>query len=205
MLGKAIAFLTAAGYIAVGVHASVLEQQATGGYVQNPSGSTSFTMYSGCSSPACGVTATGYTAAMNQLSFGSSPGAGPGDACGRCFAITGTADPYSPSYTGPFNTIVVKVTDLCPVTGNQEFCGQTQASPDNQYGMPVHFDICEDTGGAAAFFPSGHGALTGTYTEVSCSQWSGTEGNPLWSGACLSGETAANWPSTACGNEGTAP
>ncbi|EPQ56593.1 endoglucanase V-like protein [Gloeophyllum trabeum ATCC 11539] len=182
-----------------------LEERATGGYVQNPSGSASFTMYSGCGSPACGETASGYTAAMNQLSFGAGPGAGAGDACGRCFALTGTADPYSPSYTGPFHTIVVKVTDLCPVAGNQEWCGQTTSNPNNQHGEPVHFDICEDTGGAGAFFPSGHGALTGTYREVSCSQWSGSDGSPLWTGACLSGESAANWPSTACGNKGTAP
>ncbi|KAG6897199.1 hypothetical protein C0992_003496 [Termitomyces sp. T32_za158] len=49
---------------------------------------------------------------MNQLAFGAAPGLGAGDACGRCFAITGTADPFSPSFSGPFNSIVVKVTDL---------------------------------------------------------------------------------------------
>ena len=89
---------------------------------------------------ACGKTASGYTAAINQLSFGSAPGSGPGDACGRCFAITGTADPYSPSYTGPFgSSIVVKVTDLCPVSGNQVWCGQTTSHPTNQYGAPVQY------------------------------------------------------------------
>lgn len=86
---------------------------------------------------ACGKTATGYTAAMSQLSFGSAPGSGPGDACGRCFALTGAADPYSPSYTGPFKTVVVKVTDLCPVAGNAVWCGMTTADPVNQYDMPV--------------------------------------------------------------------
>ena len=64
------------------------------------------------------------------------------------------------------------------------------------------FDICEDSGGANVFFPSGHGALTGTYTEVSCSQWSGSDGGPLWNGACIKGESAGNWPSTGCGNQG---
>ena len=87
--------------------------------------------------PACGKAATGYTAAINQLAFGSAPGLGAGDACGRCFALTGNKDPYSPSYTGPFGqSIVVKVTDLCPVQGNQEFCGQTQSNPTNQHGQP---------------------------------------------------------------------
>lgn len=58
---------------------------------------------------ACGKSATGYTAAINQLAFGSAPGLGAGDACGRCFAVTANADPFSPAYTGPFTSIVVKV------------------------------------------------------------------------------------------------
>jgi len=185
--------------------ATVVEQRATGGYIQNPSGAASFTMYSGCGAPACGKSASGFTAAINQLSFGSSPGLGAGDACGRCFSVTGTQDPFSPAFTGPFKTIVVKVTDLCPVQGNQEWCGQSTSNQNNQHGKPVHFDICEDTGGASAFFPSGHGALTGTFTEVSCSQWSGSDGGSLFNGSCLSGETAGNWPSVGCGNKGTAP
>jgi hypothetical protein len=101
-------------------------------YLQQPSGSASFTMYSGCGSGgndnhcshpgrpvtelfliiACGKTTSGFTAAMNQLAFGASPGLGPGDACGRCFSLTGTADPYSAAYTGPYYSIVVKVTNL---------------------------------------------------------------------------------------------
>ena len=61
---------------------------------------------------ACGIAASGYTAAINQLAFGSAPGLGPGDACGRCFALTASADPYSPGFTGPFKSIIVKVTDM---------------------------------------------------------------------------------------------
>lgn len=76
---------------------------------------------------------------MNQLSFGSAPGLGAGDACGRCFAVTANADPYSPGYGGPFKTIVVKVTDLCPVSGNEEFCGQTTSNPKNQHGMSTQY------------------------------------------------------------------
>ncbi|KAK7012321.1 hypothetical protein R3P38DRAFT_1595799 [Favolaschia claudopus] len=67
------------------------------------------------------------------------------------------------------------------------------------------FDICQDTGGAGVFFPGGHGALTGTFSEVSCSQWSGSNGSPLWLGACIDGENAPLWPSTGCGNQGLAP
>ncbi|OCH91482.1 hypothetical protein OBBRIDRAFT_834143 [Obba rivulosa] len=139
---------------------------------------------------------------MNQLSFGAPPGDGAGDACGRCFTITGTEDPFTPSFAGPFNNIVVKVTDLCPVAGNAEWCAQTTANPENEHGEAVHFDICEDTGGASAFFPSGHDALLGTYTEVSCSKWTGSDGSAEFTGACLSGETAGFWPSVGCGNKG---
>jgi len=178
-----------------------------GGYIQPTSGTASFTEYSGCSQPACGIAASGFTAAMSQLSFGSEPGIGPGDACGRCFAITGTKDPYSPAFTGPFGqTIVVMVTDMCPLQGNQNWCGQTTADPVNSFGTQVHFDLCEDTGAPTPFFPSGHTALTGNFTEVPCSQWGGSGfGSPLWNGACIAPLTAPLWPSVACGNQGTAP
>lgn len=49
---------------------------------------------------------------------------------------------------------------------------------------------------------TGHGALIGTYSEVSCSQWSGSDGSSEFTGACLSGESAANWPAVGCGNQG---
>ena len=88
--------------------------------------------------PACGIAGHGYTAAVSQLTFGSAPGLGPGDACGRCFALTGNRDPYSPAYSGPFGqSIIVKVTDLCPIQGNQEWCGQTQGNPTNQHSQSV--------------------------------------------------------------------
>ena len=96
----------------ISTSATPLESRQTGGYVQSPSGSASFTMYTGCGQPACGKTASGFTAAINQLSFGAAPGLGAGDACGRCFVVTGTSDPFSPSFPGPFHSIVVKVTDL---------------------------------------------------------------------------------------------
>ena len=79
---------------------------------------------------------------MNQLAFGSESGLGPGDACGRCFAITGNHDPYSPNYAGPFGqTIVVKVTDLCPAPNNEQWCGQTQSNDVNSFQMPFQYVI----------------------------------------------------------------
>ena len=87
----------------------------------------------------CGKTANGYTVAISQLTFNSEPGLGAGDVCGRCFAITANADPYSPSYTGPFNTIVVKATDMCPSSGNGEWCGQSESNPVNEHGAQVQY------------------------------------------------------------------
>jgi hypothetical protein len=83
---------------------------------------------------ACGQAAsTGYTAAMNLLSFGAPQGSGPGDACGRCFSITGTVDPSTGSH-GSFSTIVVKVTDLCT---DGQYCEQTLSNTINSINQPV--------------------------------------------------------------------
>ncbi|KAF8909319.1 hypothetical protein CPB84DRAFT_1813047 [Gymnopilus junonius] len=157
------------------VNALALEERATGGYVQNPSASSSFTMYTGYGSPACGKSATGLTAAINQLAFEAAPRSGADDAYGRRFSSTGTPGPFSPSITGPLK-------GFNPVQGNQEWYGQTTAQHTNQHEKTFHFDICEDTGGPAAFPGSDSGAL--------------------FSSACLSGETAANWLAVGRGNKG---
>ncbi|KAH9168566.1 endoglucanase V-like protein [Lactarius sanguifluus] len=205
---KSTLILTATSLLAAAVvHGSVVElgSRATDGYVQNPSGTASFTFNAGCATPACGKNVTGFATAINQLTFGSETGLGAGDACGRCFKVTGDKDPFSANFTGPFNSIIVKATNMCPITGNEQWCGQTISQPTNSFGASVHFDLCGDSGAPEAFFPSGRGALTGTYEEVSCSQWTGTDGPSQWDGACLDGENAACWPAVACGNKGTAP
>jgi len=40
------------------------------------------------------------------------------DACGRCFQLQGYRDPYNPLTVLNMPSIVVKVTDCCPVQGN---------------------------------------------------------------------------------------
>ncbi|KAH9015924.1 endoglucanase V-like protein [Lactarius pseudohatsudake] len=158
---KSTLILTAISLLAAAAHGSVVElgSRQTDGYVQNPSGTASFTFNKGCATAACGKTVTGFATAINQLTFGSETGLGAGDACGRCFKVTGDKDPFSANFTGPFNSI-------SPLT------------------------LCGDSGAPEAFFPSGRGALTGTYEEVPCSQWIGTDGPNLWEGACLDGENA---------------
>lgn len=71
---------------------------------------------------ACGCTAnsTHYpTAAMSQMAFGSSTAYGPG--CGRCFNLTlVNAFTSNPPFYPPQDersSVVVKVTDLCPLGG----------------------------------------------------------------------------------------
>ena len=155
--------LTTITLLATAVHSSVaeLEPRATGGYLQNAQGTASFTQHTGCSRPgkqtrstlhklkkaraeystpaACGRNVTGFSAAMSQLTFGAPPGLGAGDACGRCYQVTANADPFS-NYSGPFNTITVKTTNLCAFSTNgtnAEWCSQTQSNPVNQYNMSV--------------------------------------------------------------------
>ena len=155
---------------------------------------------------------------MNLLSFGAPQGSGPGDACGRCFSITGTTDPNTGAQ-GTFGTIVVKVTDLCT---DGTYCDQTLSNPINSLNQPIQcvtfslfsfvpvlkfvvlfcsFALCSDTGAAGAFLPASGDPLIGSYQEVSCSEWSGSDGSSS-SGSCLSGESAGFWPETGCGNQG---
>jgi hypothetical protein len=166
----------------------------------------------------------GYTAAVNVLSFGAMESAG--DACGRCFEIAPTKDPYSPEYTGQMGTpIIVRVTDLCPFSSGDtpQWCDQTVSTPVNQYGKHMQcvlfffplgtgmlknepkcsFDLCEDSGAPQAFFEGSRGAMLGNYKEVSCSRWRGIEGERLWNGACMGNSTTPFWPERGCGNVGT--
>jgi EXPB1-like protein len=66
------------------------------------------------------------------------------------------------------------------------------------------FDLCEDSGTAAAFFPPDRGAMLGTFEEVPCEgNWSGSEGGSLWGGSCMASDTTGLWPEVGCGNRGT--
>ncbi|KAI0286102.1 RlpA-like double-psi beta-barrel-protein domain-containing protein-containing protein [Russula aff. rugulosa BPL654] len=174
----------------------------SGGWVQRTSGTASFTQYSGCNEASCGVTLSGFSAATNTLAFGAYRASG--DACGRCFKLTSNHDPYTPSFAGPFKTIVVRVNDLCPADSNGEWCGQRVSHPVNQFNMSMHFDLCQDSGAAGAFFTGGREAMTGTFEEVVCeNNWAGDQGGSLWDGSCLAGKNSPLWPQTVCGNQGT--
>ena len=163
---------------------------------------------------------------MSQLAFGSPPGSGAGDACGTLLQVDRYQGPVLAELHGPVLQRRRKDHRSVPCPGqpsmvrpkHYEPCqlvrhiGAVRACPsyhlcqlawlNKKYSRS--FDLCQDSGAANAFFPSGHGALTGTYEEVSCSEWSGTDGSSLWNGACLNDENSPSWPSTgSCGNKGT--
>jgi hypothetical protein len=64
------------------------------------------------------------------------------------------------------------------------------------------FDLCIDSGAPNAFFPGERRAMLGTYEEVSCSEWSGTDGEEIWNGSCMAGESSGLWPAQGCPNRG---
>lgn len=68
------------------------------------------------------------TAALSQMAFGSSTSYGP--ACGRCFNLTllNTFLSHPPFYPTVKKSVVVKVTDLCPLSKNG-WCNATVSGP----------------------------------------------------------------------------
>jgi kynureninase len=101
-----------------------------------------------------------------------SQGAGP--ACGTCWRLTAQTDSSGNRLSNAGTSIVVMVNNLCPRQGNP-LCGQQTTSDTNQYGANVNFDLCRDSGAAAAFFgSSGVGLAIGTAQKVDCAAWSGT-------------------------------
>ena len=162
-------FLASLFTLAVASHGILHERRQNStcnlnGWVQNPIGCATFTSAHNCTLPckhhayfrvltprsprwmwyhseACGVNFTsGFTSAVNELAFGSNHSFG--DACGRCFQITPTADPFSPSYRGPFgNTIIVKVNNLCTNHPGSEhnWCGQTVSNPKNEFNATMQY------------------------------------------------------------------
>ncbi|KAK5716809.1 hypothetical protein LTR17_016334 [Elasticomyces elasticus] len=125
-------------------------------------------------STACGYYTTGYNAAVSQNEFGVGPGAGAGPACGTCWKLTVQTDSSGKKVSNAGNSIVVKITNLCPANGNP-LCAQNGLSGTNQYGANLNFDTCKDSGASTALFGnSGVGLGVGTATKVDCSQWKGS-------------------------------
>ncbi|KAH8107247.1 RlpA-like double-psi beta-barrel-protein domain-containing protein-containing protein [Cristinia sonorae] len=135
---------------------------------------------------ACGCTgaSTHYpTAAMSQMAFGSSAAYGPG--CGRCFKLTllNTYTPTPPFFPDVTKSVVVKVTDLCPI-GGAGWCSATADKP-NKSGQYINFDLAWPSPAIPDdFFPSNaslygytdFGVWNVTYQTVDClSEWAGAK------------------------------
>lgn len=132
---------------------------------------------------ACGCTArsTHYpTAALNQMAFGSNTTYGP--ACGRCFRLTllNTFLSHPPFYPTVTKSVVVKLTDLCPLS-TTGWCNGTASGP-NAAGNYLNFDLAFPSSSIPSnFFPS-NAALYGysdfgiwniSYQSVPCASWAG--------------------------------
>ncbi len=109
-----------------------------------------------------------------------------------------------------------------PQPSDPHWCNQTVTHPENQFGVEMQcvlyisrldrsmlkvklkcsFDLCDLTGAPQAFFPPGRLAMLGEYEEVSCGEWKGSAGNPLWNGSCMANDSTPFWPAKGCGNEG---
>jgi hypothetical protein len=75
----------------------------------------------------CAGASTHYpTAALSQMAYGSSSSYGPG--CGRCFELTllNTFLSSPPFYSPEHRSLVVKITDLCPLS-EHGWCSGTES------------------------------------------------------------------------------
>jgi len=122
------------------------------------------------------------TAALSQMAYGSSEAFGPG--CGVCFNLTllntFLSDP--PFYPTNTSSVVVKVTDLCPLS-KDGWCSGTTSKP-NSAGEYLNFDLAYPSVAIPdSFFPSNEtlygytdfGVWNISYSVVPC--------NPNWAGS----------------------
>ncbi|KAJ4407860.1 Endoglucanase-5 [Gnomoniopsis sp. IMI 355080] len=88
-----------------------------------------------------GISSGVYTAAASQTLFGAgSTWCGTG--CGTCYELTSTGEsPCSSCGAGGASgeSIIVMVTNLCPNSGNAQWCPVDGGT--NEYGYSYHFDI----------------------------------------------------------------
>ncbi|KAJ7594313.1 RlpA-like double-psi beta-barrel-protein domain-containing protein-containing protein [Mycena floridula] len=156
----------------------------------------------------CGCTSTSThfpTAALSQMAYGSSNSYGP--SCGRCFKLTLlntflSDPPYYPDVT---KSIIVKITDLCPLS-DTGWCSGSRTKT-NQAGAQLNFDLSFPSQAIPSdFFPSDaelygytdFGVWNISYQSVDCQQWAGYS-NPAAlgsladsGGCCPSNPTNAN-------------
>ena len=106
-----------------------------------------------------------YTAAGSQALYDPSGSSWCGSGCGSCYELTSTGSaPASQGAGGAHGqSIIVMVTNLCPNSGNAQWCPQPGAK--NTYGYEYHFDLMASS--------SGLGEIMGdnpvvNFTSVAC-------------------------------------
>ncbi|KAJ7446227.1 RlpA-like double-psi beta-barrel-protein domain-containing protein-containing protein [Mycena galericulata] len=180
--------------------------------VYPPDGTATMTHYTIPSGfiAACGCTgdSTYPTAAMSQMAYGSSDAFGP--ACGRCFNITllnsYTSDP--PFFPDVIKHIVIKVTDLCPLSQDGWCDGtQTKKNPGGQY---INFDLAYPSPAIPDdFFPSNasyygytdFGVWNVSYQTVSCiPNWAGAHNAAALGSVTNMGNESVCCPANPTGN-----
>jgi hypothetical protein len=136
------------------------------------------------------------TAAASAPIFGSGTWCGSG--CGKCFKLTPTAIGASPEGTGApaLDSLVVKVTNLCPYSGNEAWC----AYDVNSHGYDAHFDLM-DYNMAGIVSSMGWNNPEVTYEEVDCA----ANGYTDWNCQCADGSSAITPSATAAPTTAPAP
>lgn len=100
---------------ATALSTSVAAQTYTASFTEYGTGDDNGSPNCNTATTACGFyTSPGYSAAVSQNEFGVGPGAGAGPACGTCWKLTAETDSSGNSLSNAGNSIVVKVTNLCP-------------------------------------------------------------------------------------------
>jgi len=138
---------------------------------------------------------TKLTAAGSPPIFGTGTWCGSG--CGTCYKLTPTAVGASPDGTGSPNTnsVVIKVTNLCPPDGNAAWCSYDV----NSYGYDAHFDLM-DYNMAGLITSMGWNNPEVTYQEVDCA----TNGFADWGCQCAEATDAVNTTTTSSTPSSTA-
>lgn len=128
------------------------------------------------------------TAAASAPIYGAGTWCGSG--CGKCFKLSPTAIGASPEGTGApaLDSLVVKISNLCPYAGNEQWC----AYDVNSHGYDAHFDLM-DHNMDGLVSSMGWNNPEVTYEEVDCA----SNGYTDWNCQCASATPDAAEPATA--------
>ncbi|KAL8722870.1 MAG: hypothetical protein Q9225_000703 [Loekoesia sp. 1 TL-2023] len=139
-------------------------------FTSNPTCGASISCNAGKNSNYTGVEGIGATA-VNSMLFGGPPGVhdgsggysnvnGVGPSCGTCWTLTPGYNYYKSNGKSLGRTVVVKINDACADPGYCDQCVErprntgplSNVQPSGMFDAKVHFDLCQATGVAQAFF-----------------------------------------------------